>query len=87
MPKYTFIIDPGHGWLRVPLAEIRGLAISSYSFRDANYAYLEEDCDAPLFMRANGLTFNDVVELQVPYFNRNRQRILPRVVTDEILIR
>ena len=75
MPKYTFITDPGHGWLRVPLAEIRGLAISSYSFRDANYAYLEEDQDAPTFMRAKGLTFNDVVELRVPYFNRDRQRI------------
>ena len=27
MPKYTFIADPGHGWLVVPLEEIRKLGI------------------------------------------------------------
>ena len=75
MPKYTFISDPGHAWLRVPLAEIRGLDISSFSFRDANYAYLEEDLDAGTFMRAKGLTSDDVVELYVRHFDRNRPRI------------
>ena len=74
-PKYTFISDPSHAWLRVPLKEIRGLDISSFSFYDDNYAYLEEDCDALTFMRAKGLTGNDVVERQVPHFNRNRRRI------------
>lgn len=49
---YTFFTDPGHGWLRVPLADLHevGFKPSKYSYYDKDYAYLEEDCDAPLFM-------------------------------------
>lgn len=47
---YTFYTDPGHGWLRVPLAEAKGLNISSCSYQDKNFAYLEEDCDAGIFL-------------------------------------
>ena len=51
---YRFISDPGHGWLEVPLAELSILPYppSSYSYRNDGFAYLEEDCDAPLFLRA-----------------------------------
>lgn len=53
---YTFHTDPGHGWLEVPLADVQrfGLAnkISSYSYRQGDTAYLEEDCDAHLFVQA-----------------------------------
>lgn len=39
--------DDGHGWLRVPLELVPdGLNISEYSYRDSEFAYLEEDCDA-----------------------------------------
>jgi hypothetical protein len=72
--KYTFISDPGHGWLRVPIAECKGLDISSYSFRDSKWAYLEEDRDAPLFMRARGVTHADIEEQYVNCFARNRRR-------------
>jgi hypothetical protein len=52
----TFIADPGHGWLKVPLAEIAALGIegeiSPYSFIKGNYAYLEEDCDCPSYLEA-----------------------------------
>jgi hypothetical protein len=46
-------IDPGHGWLRVPLElladdELRQ-SISGYSYMDSEFAYLEEDCDADRF--------------------------------------
>lgn len=53
---YRFISDPGHGWLEVPMAEVRSLGIlpSPYSYvsPDGQLAYLEEDCDAALFIKA-----------------------------------
>lgn len=55
--KYKFYSDPGHGWLEVPMAEIDQLnlrpKISRYSYisRRGN-AYLEEDCDASVFIEA-----------------------------------
>ena len=54
--NYVFITDPGHGWLEVPLAEIRFLGIadkiSAYSYQKGDMAYLEEDCDASVFLEA-----------------------------------
>ena len=54
--KYRFIEDPGHGWLEVDRAEISRLnlndSISSYSYIRGAKAYLEEDCDLSVFMRA-----------------------------------
>lgn len=51
-----FIEDPGHGWLEVPIAQILALGlrdkISSYSYRKGTMAYLEEDCDASVFLDA-----------------------------------
>jgi len=52
--KFNFYQDPGHAWLRVPLSELHRLAltskISSYSFMNGKWAYLEEDQDAPLYL-------------------------------------
>ena len=58
--KYTFYEDPGHGWLEVPLHECRALGIAdkisgcSYiRIKDGcAWLYLEEDCDAPLYLDA-----------------------------------
>lgn len=64
---YTFHYDPGHGWLEVPLSELRKLGIadkiSIYSYMSGDVAYLEEDCDAPLFMGAAGISFDDTREV------------------------
>ena len=53
--KLLFITDPGHGWLEVPMSLIRDMgiagSISRYSYRFGDMAYLEEDCDASMFMR------------------------------------
>lgn len=51
-----WIIDPGHGWLRVPLVSAEGLAVSEYSYvdRSGGWLYLEEDCDAGVWLRAHG---------------------------------
>ena len=54
--QYRFINDPGHGWLEVELAELVQLGItekiSSYSYQHGKFAYLEEDCDAAIFLHA-----------------------------------
>ncbi len=54
--SFDFYSDPGHGWLRVPimtlvLLEIAG-KISPYSYWRKGHAYLEEDCDASLLIKA-----------------------------------
>ncbi len=53
---YTFYEDPGHGWLAVPLKDLRALGIqnqiSACSYLNGDTAYLEEDCDAPRFVEA-----------------------------------
>ena len=52
----TFISDPGHGWLSVKQADLLELGIvdkiSRYSYLDGSRAYLEEDCDAGLYIDA-----------------------------------
>lgn len=67
----TFInySDPSHAWLRVPLKDVIkfGLTnkITSYSYINGNYAYLEEDVDAPLFLetlKLNGMTNYRIVD-------------------------
>lgn len=54
--KYRFISDPGHGWVEVNIDELRRLgitqSISRYSYQHKGNAYLEEDCDAAVFMDA-----------------------------------
>jgi hypothetical protein len=67
--KYKFFQDPGHGWIEVPIAELRRLnvadQISPYSYRNGHMAYLEEDCDASAWAkakRAAGEEF-DIIEL------------------------
>ena len=56
MAKYSFVTDPGHGWLSVPLQDIQQLGIadriSRYSYMTDKRAYLEEDCDAGVFLEA-----------------------------------
>lgn len=61
MSNYIYHQDPSHGWVEVPMAELRALGIagriSPWSYRDGETAYLEEDDDASLFldtMRARG---------------------------------
>jgi hypothetical protein len=54
--KYKYFQDPAHGWIEVPLAELRRLnvddKISGYSYRNGHLAYLEEDCDFDVWVRA-----------------------------------
>ena len=47
-----WIIDDGHGWLRVDkLKYIRSnFRASPYSYYDDEHVYLEQDCDASLYI-------------------------------------
>ena len=53
---FKFICDPGHGWLEVDWTDLKAIGLnrsdfSSYSYRKRNKFYLEEDCDAPKFIK------------------------------------
>ena len=54
--KFTFINDPGHGWLSVSYKDLIELdlvdKISSHSYMNASRVFLEEDCDLSLFIKA-----------------------------------
>ncbi|MGV2866376.1 hypothetical protein [Achromobacter sp. AGC39] len=51
---YHFHEDPGHAWLEVKRAELVRLnligQISGFSYQRGDSVYLEEDCDASLFI-------------------------------------
>ena len=75
---FTFHSDPGHAWLQVETSLIKSLnvtGISSCSYVDgaANLiAFLEEDCDAALFIRENtNLFLYDITVEQWLYWNDN----------------
>jgi len=52
--KCKWYSDPAHGWLRVPANMLYPLGvhdeISTCSYEHGRYVYLEEDCDAKIFM-------------------------------------
>lgn len=60
-PEFTFHHDPGHGWLQVPITKIIDLGletkVSNWSYRNEVFAFLEEDCDMPMFLSAHNQTF------------------------------
>ena len=74
----TWYEDPGHAWLKVPKAVIKELniehEISSYSYKDSDSFYLEEDCDAAVFANAykkiNG-TVSPLSEAEVVFSNED----------------
>ena len=50
----VFITDEAHGWLRIPndIYKLSGYKASSFSYKDDDYVYLEEDCDVYGWFRA-----------------------------------
>ena len=48
--------DPGHAWARFPKAKLVALGIadkiSPYSYQNGTNAFLEEDCDLSILIRA-----------------------------------
>lgn len=52
--NFIYHHDAGHGWLEVPATLVKelGIKISACSYKREDKAYLEEDCDAPLFLKS-----------------------------------
>ena len=79
MDTFTFINDPGHGWVRVPWTALKDVGLnpqdfSRYSYRSGNIFYLEEDCDAPKFIAAYTAKHKSgpiLVDKYVARFNRS----------------
>lgn len=61
---YKYHEDPGHGWIEVPMKELRRLKIadriSPFSYRAGGIAYLEEDCDASVWVNAKTAAGEDI---------------------------
>lgn len=81
--QFTVHTDPGHGWLEVPINTLRDLGFkvtdfTRYSYRSEDFmtAYLEEDCDMPLFLE--GCRF-EVSLVDAPFEVRSFIRSLPRL--------
>jgi len=64
MTNYTFVSDPGHGWLQVPLNELDALGItgqiSMYSYVEGDTVWLEEDCDLSTYLHARFGTMEEI---------------------------
>ena len=70
---FTLFSDPGHGWLAVPISELKRMGImyeiSRCSYQKGEWAYLEEDCDFSIFVTAR-ITRNEpfhIIENNSPF--------------------
>jgi len=86
--KLTFHADPGHGWLEVEFSDLVELdienKISPYSYARLDRVYLEEDCDAHLFMetaKQNGW----IINIQEKYQENTPIRNYPSYSTPRLL--
>lgn len=75
--KLHFYSDPAHGWLKVAIKELERLGIADKitpcSYIRGQYAYLEEDCDAPLYMKAYKEAHGEKVKIEVEEHTTNRE--------------
>jgi hypothetical protein len=81
---FEFISDPGHGWLKVKDKDLIDVGLwapdfSSYSYRSGNTFYLEEDCDAAIFVRAFEAKHGRKPAYVERYVERTHIRGLPRI--------
>lgn len=67
----TFISTPSHGFLQVSRFDVEGSGYkpSRFSFIDpeTDRMYLEEDCDAPGFLKAANLQTHPIREINVDW--------------------
>jgi len=65
MKRYYFHADPSHAWLAVKRSELIRLnildKITECSYQKGKTVYLEEDCDAGIFMNAKKSLHEDVL--------------------------
>jgi hypothetical protein len=89
----TFVEDPGHGWLKVPMAEIETLGIASdisqCSFVNGRFVYLEEDMDAGTYLnarQAQGYPDAAITNQYVNHFDRGQQRYQPSTTSSDLSV-
>ena len=75
----NYICDPGHGWIAIPMEVVKELGIedkvSSCSYKRRGIAYLEEDCDAALFLEAVKEKCG-VSDLKINQIHQNNESII-----------
>jgi hypothetical protein len=83
---FTFHTDPGHGWLEVTFNDLSAVGvtlnqISKYSYADSRNGrlYLEEDCDAAIFIAAFVEKHGEVPTLTERYAEHTFVRRLPSI--------
>lgn len=67
---FKYYQGPSHGWVEVPIEDIRDLLtiedkISKHSYKsiDGETAYLEEDCDFGIFLKEYEKQFSNAIIL------------------------
>ena len=81
--EFLFITDPGHGWLVCNIDDANAVGLSIYEFSSSSFVedgvlFLEEDCDATLFVLAYEAAIGQKPTFRfrdVPHFSRNRARL------------
>jgi hypothetical protein len=77
--QFDYIVDPGHGWVKVPLSLVRELGfadrVSRCSYWHAGHVYLEEDCDLELFFNAYNAAFGFFPKLRERVARERRSRV------------
>ena len=73
MKTYIFHADSGHAWLAVKRAELIRLnileKITNYSYQRGATVYLEEDCDAGIFIKAKK-AYGEMVNIEEKYSDK-----------------
>jgi len=84
MTQFTFHTDPSHGWLEVPVVDLIAIGFapsdfSAYSYRQGDVVYLEEDCDAPVFIHTYEVKVGPLSVVEVSSQKTHWIRSLPRI--------
>jgi hypothetical protein len=87
---FLLISDDSHGWLAVPSRQLKAIGlkpsdISDYSYYSTSKSgftmyYLEEDCDAPLFLDAFKAKFGFTPAIKEKHTPRTQIRSFDRVL-------
>lgn len=89
MKTFQFMADPSHGWLKVPVTELERLGIqddiSKYSYERNGMAYLEEDLDMGLFLKAR-LERNEPVKIKESFSNKQSRIRGYRMYRGDIMV-
>ena len=69
--KLKWFADSGHGWLRVDKKEFEkdinaSRQVSEYSYYDDDYVYLEEDCDASMYINHIQINLLEDMDSYIP---------------------